>query len=140
MSGRALWAPRNLDTWDWREAAIAEYRTSVSGYEKWSRSHLEGVLSSGEGAKKTPPSLILAWVGFTIAGLAALTFALSMIYGQLETALTGFPTAPLIPAEVLIASGAGGVIVGVLGLALASRRGLASESSEKTGRKTPIAA
>lgn len=126
MSGRALWAPKQLENWNWREASLDERQATVLSLEPWARP--DAVIAdpdSGRTATRRSPverAQILAWIGFTVAGLAAMMSALSLIYGQLVSTLTGFPTTPLLPVGVLATSLVVGVVVGTVGMVLGSRR------------------
>ena len=126
MSGRALWAPKQLESWDWREAIVEERQAKDLPFEAWARPDAE-IAGPNPGAAATPRSSLegprfLIWIGFSVAAMAAMVLALSMIYGQLVSALTGFPTSPLLPIGVLATSFAIGVAMGSLGMSLDSRR------------------
>ena len=138
MSRRALWAPKQLETWDWRQAIVEEKQTKTLPFQSWARpdATTADTDSGGSGAKRSAVdrSKAVALIGFTVAGLAAMTSVLSMIYGQLVSALTGFPTAPLLPIGVLATSFVVGAVTGTLGIVLGakwSRDAVANRQSKK---------
>lgn len=145
MSEKALWAPRHLETWNWREAAHEEQQPQGWAFETWSRPDSDGtgsVPGEEEDSSRVGAPLVSAWIGFTVAGLAAFSLALSMLYSQLETALTGVTISPGLPIVVLAVSAASGLLLGVTGLVLAKRRGRRGETRRRLNEEpdTPIAA
>lgn len=145
MPRKALWAPRHLEPWNWREAALEEQRSQDRAYETWSRPDSSGTRSTSgekEDAGRVGASLVLAWFGFTITGLASLALALSLIYSQLETALTGVVVSPGLPIAMLAVSAASGLLLGVTGLVLVRTRARRGEMRHRLNQEpdTPIAA
>lgn len=144
MSGRALWEPKQLESWDWREAIVEERQAKPLPFEAWTRPDAENLDQNLGGAFAPRPSVagpqILTWIGFSVAALAAMVLVLSLIYGQLESALTGFPTTPLLPIGVLATSFVTGVGMGTLGLVADARRTKDTDSDRWHEPDTSIAA
>lgn len=126
MSRNALWAPRHLETWNWREAAAEDQQPQDLAFEVWSRpDHGKPGFDSRTNSDSNWVGwpLTLAWIGFTVASLAAVVFALSMLYSQLAATLTGIVASPGPPIILLAVSAASGLMIGLAGLALGSRKG-----------------
>ncbi len=125
MSRRALWAPKRLDSWNWREAFAEEQPSKRLPFEAWQRpDHSRSATPQG-GTENPPgiePSLLFAWMGFTVAGLAAMMLVLSTIYGQLVSALTGVAASPGLPILVLAVSVGSGLLLGAVGVVLGRRK------------------
>lgn len=125
MSRRAIWAPRHLETWNWREAMAEDQRSDALAFEVWSRPDAGRSRSDPHSSSDTNPigwPLVSAWIGFTAAGLAAVVFALSMLYSQLASTVTGVVASPGPPLVLLAIVAGSGLVVGTAGLRIGSRR------------------
>ncbi len=143
MSRRALWAPRQLDSFDWRAALIEERQPRSLPFAAWSRpNHDEpGNAGSKDSSAIALPSA-LVWVGLTVAGMSALVFVLSGIYSRLASALTGFAASPGLPVEFLGICAFAGLLLGLIGMVLGSNRRRQPQSAEPAGDQpdNPVAA
>lgn len=134
MSRRALWAPKHLESWNWREAVAEEQQTRKFPFAAWQRpdrSRTATPPGGTEGSTGIGASLLFAWIGFTVAGLAAMMLVLSTIYGQLVSALTGVAISPGLPIVVLAVSVGSGLLLGAVGMVFGSRQRVRASTSSR---------
>lgn len=132
MSRKALWAPRELDSWDWRAATIDEDRhPQRQQFPAWRRP--EGLVPGSDplGSTRLDPSGVVTWLGYAAAALAAMAFALSAIYNQLVAAFTGVTVPAGLPLKAILVLGASGLIVGTVGMVVRARRQSRVQGSER---------
>ncbi len=130
MSRKALWAPRELDSWDWRAATIDEDRQPQRHqFPTWRRPDRLVSGSDPVGSNRLDPSIVIIWFGFAAAALAAMAFALSAIYGQMIAALTGVAVPAGLPLRAILVLGASGLLVGAFGVVVRARRHPRDEGS-----------
>ncbi len=142
MSRKALWAPRELNSWDWRAAIIEERQPQRLPFKSWRRPEQTSAGTDPEKSNRIEPSTLAIWLGFSVAGLAAMVFALSAIYGQMVTALTGVAAPSGFPAQAIVLMAGSGLLLGAVGIVLRSRRQPLDEGIHKQDKRpdTPIAA